>query len=130
MGRLATGPAGGATRISPGGVEGKRGVAGAHGAKAGGMTRTVVLRSAIWRVIVCTCCIIASSCPCWSSRMAPCSSIWVRTYCDAQERNQMQTRVNAEIVVYSGKGHSQVVRDSKYKNDKKKKRMVKNRVQV
>ena len=40
--------------------------------------------------------------------------------CDAQERNQMQTRVNAEIIVYSGKGRSQVVRDSKYKNDKQK----------
>ena len=39
-------------------------------------------------------------------------------HCDAQERNQMQTRANAEIIVYSGKGHSQVVRDSQYNNHK------------
>ena len=32
----------------------------------------------------------------------------------------MQTRANAEIVVYSGKGRGQVVRDSQYNNDKQK----------
>ena len=46
---------------------------------------------------------------------------------NVQERNQMPTRAHVEIIVYSGIGHGQVVRDSKYNNNK---RMVKNRVQV
>ena len=41
-------------------------------------------------------------------------------FCYVWSRNQMQTRANAEIVVYSGKSQDQAERDSRYKIDKHK----------